>query len=686
MNVDAIPAELRNLDRWVVWRWEPDPERPDKPKKPPYCPGAPERHASSTKAETWGTFEQALELVDAGKADGIGFALEPPFVGVDLDGELAKGDRGAIMACLDSYAETSASGTGAHVILRANLNGHGRHPAGIGVFQTDRFFYCTGAHVRGTPTTIEDRHEQLEEVLARFLPANHPFAGTIREPQPVDLDDRDLLDRAMASRDGAEFSALWNGDTGRFDDDHSAADLALCRRLAFWTGRDPARIDRLFRASGLMREKWDRDDYRERTINAAIAGTTDVYRPLSRNVTPTLQPSDPSLLLTREVPTDFPGKSASCGLEGIIGAFGELLVMPDPGAIEIALASIVANYAPGDAVWPLLVGPPGCGKSEIVTAMTGAHAVWSLSSLTPQTLLSGFERKGKAKGPPASMLLQIGPFGILALKDLTTVLTMHREARAQIIGQLREVADGKTEKSFGNGLRVEWEGKLGLLAGVTPVIDDQHAVLSVMGERFMFYRMPEVTRVDVARRSLRRRGHEEELRTRIRGMVAEFLVQFRDVGRLDLPDRFTESLIALADVVTRARSGVARDYQTRDILYLPEPEVPTRLVKQIAQLMAAALAIGVDEGEAWRIAHKVGWDSVPAVRSAVIRLLSRYQSESLTRAELQEKTGLPATTVNRVVEDLVVLGLAAQTKDQSGKWLVAESGLARGYWDSESAA
>jgi hypothetical protein len=81
--------------------------------------------------------------------------------------------------------------------------------------------------------------------------------------------------------------------------------------------------------------------------------------------------------------------------------------MPDHGAILLALAGVVANYADGDVVWPLLVGPPGCGKSEIVTALTSAPGVWSLSSLTPQTLLSGFERKGE----PASMLLQIGKFG-----------------------------------------------------------------------------------------------------------------------------------------------------------------------------------------------------------------------------------------------------------------------------------
>jgi hypothetical protein len=284
------------------------------------------------------------------------------------------------------------------------------------------------------------------------------------------------------------------------------------------------------------------------------------------------------------------------------------------------------------------------------------------------------------------MLLQIGTFGILAFKDLTTVLTMHREARAQIIGQLREVADGKTEKSFGNGLRIEWEGKLGMLAGVTPVIDEQHAFLSVMGERFVLYRMPEVARRAIAARALSRRGHEGDLRERIRAMVAAFLAGFRDVGPLELPDKFTEPLITLTDIVTRARSGVARDYQSRDILYLPEPEAPTRLAKHIAQLMAAALVIGVDETEAWRLAQKVGWDSVPAVRSAVIRLLGRMEGSPLTMAELQERTGLPETTVRRVVEDLVVLGLAQRRKDGKdggGKWLIWESRLAGEYWDSD---
>lgn len=368
----------------------------------------------------------------------------------------------------------------------------------------------------------------------------------------------------------------------------------------------------------------------------------------------------------------------ACGLGDVLAAFDELLLMPDHGAIVVALAGVVANYATGDPVWPLLVGPSGCSKSEIVTSVTSAPGVWSLSSLTPQTLLSGFESRG---GKPASLLLQIGDFGVLAFKDLTTVLTMHREARSQIIGQLREVADGKTEKSFGNGLHVRWEGKLGLVAGVTPVIDEQHQFLAVMGERFLLYRLPEVTRLELARRSLAKRGHEPLLRERIRATAGDFLEHFHDCGRLNLPDGFAEPLVLLSDMITRARSGVARDGYSRDLLYLPEPEAPTRLAKQLAQLTAAMLAIGVDEAEAWRLARKVGWDSVPAVRCQLIEMLADHD-RSATHAELQEATGLPAKTVERAVEDLVALKLATRSK-VAGRWHVKQSEIARNYWTTE---
>lgn len=61
----------------------------------------------------------------------------------------------------------------------------------------------------------------------------------------------------MAARNGDKFRRLWAGDLSGHNDDDSGADLALANLLRFWGGADPARIDCLFRSSGLMRGKWD---------------------------------------------------------------------------------------------------------------------------------------------------------------------------------------------------------------------------------------------------------------------------------------------------------------------------------------------------------------------------------------------------------------------------------------------
>jgi putative DNA primase/helicase len=79
----------------------------------------------------------------------------------------------------------------------------------------------------------------------------------------------------MRAANGEKFSRLWSGDTSAYatanNDGHSEADLALCSLLAFWCGPDEVRIDRLFRQSGLCREKWTRRaDYRSLTLSVAL--------------------------------------------------------------------------------------------------------------------------------------------------------------------------------------------------------------------------------------------------------------------------------------------------------------------------------------------------------------------------------------------------------------------------------
>jgi hypothetical protein len=80
---------------------------------------------------------------------------------------------------------------------------------------------------------------------------------------------------------------------------------------------------------------------------------------------------------------------------------------------------------------------------------------------------------------------------VLVLKDFTTILSMRSEERAEILSQLREVYDGRLDRETGMGDVLHWEGRVGFLAGVTPVIDQHHAVMALLGERFVYLRLPD---------------------------------------------------------------------------------------------------------------------------------------------------------------------------------------------------
>jgi len=146
-----------------------------------------------------------------------------------------------------------------------------------------RFFTMTGWHLAGTPTTIDARQDALTAFHATV------FGSPRQQSSPRDapahdhgggrLDDALLLEKARAARNGARFARLWTGDISGYDSP-SNADLALSVMLAFWT-QDTAQMDRLFRQSGLMREKWDEQrgaqTYGERTIMEALARQTEHY-------------------------------------------------------------------------------------------------------------------------------------------------------------------------------------------------------------------------------------------------------------------------------------------------------------------------------------------------------------------------------------------------------------------------
>ena len=282
MNFDTIPDQLKAYPNWVCGKADKVPVDPKTGK-----------NAMANIPGTWGTFKQALSFLEDHKNNGIrtlGFEVgETPFVGVDLDHcrnpETGEIDPWAteIISTLGTYTEPSPSGTGIRMFVTGEIPENNRKAGNVEMAQSGKYFSVTGNHLEGTPGWIAHNPEELLKVYNQY------FQKKVQEekaPQPKTtgtLEDEALLEKIFASANGTKIRKLFEGDYSEYPS-QSEADQALCNHFAFWTGKDPEQIDRLFRQSALYREKWDKRHfgdgrtYGEETIRKAIDATSESYK------------------------------------------------------------------------------------------------------------------------------------------------------------------------------------------------------------------------------------------------------------------------------------------------------------------------------------------------------------------------------------------------------------------------
>jgi putative DNA primase/helicase len=291
VRVETIPQPLCQIDHWVVWAYtaetDPDTGQVDY-SKPPYDPNT-GRRASSTDPRTWTSFVQALAVYRDRQLDGIGFCLrrDGRIVAIDLDKcrdpvtGVIEASALEIVRLLGSYTEISPSGRGLRIFVYGTLPPSGRKRGRFECYEHARYVTVTGHVLEGVPQTIEERQAEIERVHAQVFAERHQnnsSASRGHAAGPVSLDDAEIIRRASQARNGAgdRFNRLWNGDTTGYAS-ASEADLALVNHLCFWCGPDEARIADLFSQSGLHRSKWNREDYRQRTIARALQGRTQYF-------------------------------------------------------------------------------------------------------------------------------------------------------------------------------------------------------------------------------------------------------------------------------------------------------------------------------------------------------------------------------------------------------------------------
>jgi NrS-1 polymerase HBD domain len=291
-----IPADLKALDQWLVWRYF---LKDGDWTKPPLDANKSGNAGSSTDPKTWATVEKALSTYQLGTLDGIGLALTEKngIVGFDLDdcrnpetGDIAPWAL-KIVEQVPTYWEISTSGTG----LRGF--GYGRKPGGrcrtgdFEMYSHGRYLCLTGHHLDGTPQTIEAVQASIDLIYAEMFPAQDRQPSSNGDSPHTD--DTAIVDALRRFKNGAKFCRLFDdGDISisPYHGDHSIADQGLCRLIAFRT-QDPDQVDRIFRLSALFRQKWElREDYRDRTIARAITHVRDRYQGVSAESNG--QPSD----------------------------------------------------------------------------------------------------------------------------------------------------------------------------------------------------------------------------------------------------------------------------------------------------------------------------------------------------------------------------------------------------------
>lgn len=299
VDIKNIPALLKTSCRFCVWKYE---KRNGQKTKMPYNPANGDR-AKINDLHTFADFKTTLVAYAMGGYDGIGVAVGNGIGAFDIDKCIREdgtlNDTAATVLSIfpTAYVERSPSGKGLRgffcvpedYVFDKSVYYINNRRAGLEVYMpgaTNRFVTVTGDVYRaGEPEGEIPNDETAMTTLLDTLMKRAKQVQNTQMRHHSYLDDDAVIKHAEESASGEKFKALYAGDWEELYDSQSDADMALLAILSFWCGCDEEQMDRLFRASGLMRPKWDRKQagttYGAISIRNAVNTASSVYIPVN---------------------------------------------------------------------------------------------------------------------------------------------------------------------------------------------------------------------------------------------------------------------------------------------------------------------------------------------------------------------------------------------------------------------
>lgn len=292
-KINNLPPKLKQNELFCIWKYEVDEK--GRKTKIPHNPNNPQWKAKCNEQDTFAPIKIAVTAAEHEKC-GLGVGIFGNLAGIDIDhcvndkGQLSEMAQD-IVQTMNAYTEFSPSGTGLRILFYAPQFNYDKAKyyikngkCGLEVYiagMTKRFLTVTGNVIK--KCDLENRTAELQKVLDKYMQRAQTPPPQTNQSHDILIDDNALINKALKSRNGDNFSRLWNGNWETYYPSQSEADQALCNMLAFWTNRDFDRMDRIFRQSGLMRKKWDRKQsgttYGNITIGKAISNCIEGYEP-----------------------------------------------------------------------------------------------------------------------------------------------------------------------------------------------------------------------------------------------------------------------------------------------------------------------------------------------------------------------------------------------------------------------
>lgn len=337
-----------------------------------------------------------------------------------------------------------------------------------------------------------------------------------------------------------------------------------------------------------------------------------------------------------------------------------------------------------EPVWLLDVGPPSGGKTHTVLPLKGDPVTVFVDTLTPEAFVSGYRADDGAR---ATHLLSEVNHKRLVVKDLTTLFSLRGDKIKKILGDMQSIFDGEFAKSVGTSTDpttsiIQCPSKFSFIGCITRQAFERHQrYLSIIGSRFLVFRLPRLTPEEEARgferAAGRRQGAGRELRKLIHAHIRAVGNGAQAVTILPEQDQILQQASRLiARGRTPAMWDVTYDPDDGDGLghvkkerTLGEPEAPFRVYKQLRTLLRAIAALrGRDcptKDDMAAVLH-VARSTVLAARAEVLDCLraspvAHEGKRGITSSVVVQYTRLSDDQARNRLDDMAGIGLFVKT-------------------------